>query len=78
MSEAGTTALNSVGDTNVVVLLTLFQRTIEAPVKFEPRTVSVKPGSPAVAELGLMLLMTGPPCTAPAAEASIKSNNKVV
>ena len=45
--------------TKVVVKIKLFQCTFEPETKFEPFTVSVKPGPPAVALLGEIELIAG-------------------
>ena len=49
------------GSTKVVVRLPPFHCTTDPGAKFEPLTVSVKPGPPACAVLGLRLLITGMP-----------------
>ena len=59
MSPAGIVALRVVELTKDVVRLVPFQRTMELLMKLEPLTVSVKPGLPAVAELGVMLVRVG-------------------
>jgi hypothetical protein len=43
----------------LVERLAPFQSTVEPSVKFEPMTVRVKPLSPALAELGLRLIIAG-------------------
>ena len=45
--------------TKVVVKVELFQCTFEPETKFDPLTVSVKPGPPAVALLGEIELIAG-------------------
>jgi hypothetical protein len=45
--------------TKVVVRIKLFQCTFEPEMKFEPFTVSVKPGPPAVALSGEIELIAG-------------------
>ena len=59
MSEAGILAVTCVADTNVVVRLVPPKPTTEPVMNPVPFTVSVKAGPPAVAELGLRLLMVG-------------------
>jgi hypothetical protein len=57
---AGTLAVNCVALTNVVVSSVAPHVTVAPLVKFEPFTVIVNPAPPAVAELGLRLLIVGP------------------
>ena len=59
MSEAGMLAVTCVADTNVVVRLMPPKLTAEPVMNPVPLTVSVKAGPPAVAELGLRLVMVG-------------------
>jgi hypothetical protein len=56
---AGTLAVNCVALTNVVVSPVVPHCTVAVVVKFAPFTVNVNPGPPAVAELGLKLLIVG-------------------
>jgi hypothetical protein len=62
ISAAEISALNSLADTKVVVLVMPFHRTIELPRKFEPVTVSENAEPPAIAEPGLRAVMVGPTC----------------
>jgi hypothetical protein len=59
MSLAGIAAVSCVALTNVVVRFEPFTWTVAPFTKFEPLAVSVKPGPPAVAVLGEMLLSDG-------------------
>ncbi len=52
-SEAGIAAVSCVAELKVVGRSALFHRTTEACAKFEPLTVSVKAGLPALAEFGV-------------------------
>jgi len=54
-----TAAVTCVELTNVVLSAEPFQFTTAPPMKFVPFTVSMKPMPPAVAEVGLMLLIVG-------------------
>jgi hypothetical protein len=57
--EAGTAAVNFVALANVVASAVVPHFTVEPETKFVPLTVSVNAGPPAVAELGLRLVMAG-------------------
>src|SRR5438132_54065 len=59
MSLAGMAAVSRVALTNVVVRALLFQRTLAPETKPVPSTVSVKAGPPAVAVLGVSVVMVG-------------------
>lgn len=59
MSEAGIAAVSCVALTKVVVRALPFQRTVEPLMKFDPLTVNVKAAPPAVAEVGLMVVIAG-------------------
>ena len=59
MSDAGTGAVTSVADTNVVVSDVPFQFTVEPGTKFTPFTNSVKFGPPAATDAGLSPVITG-------------------
>ena len=58
-SDAGISAVNWVGLTNVVVLLLPFHVTTEPFIKFVPLTVSVKAGEPAFADVGEIDVVVG-------------------
>src|SRR2546425_5533778 len=59
MSVAGITALNWVGETNVVARSAPFHRTTELSTKFVPVTVSVNCGPPTTTDGGLRLVIVG-------------------
>ena len=59
ISAAAMAAVSFVLLTKVVVRSLPFQRTFEVLTKLVPVTVSVKPSPPAVAEVGLILVMVG-------------------
>jgi len=59
MSVAEIVAFNSVGETYVVGRFAPFHRTTEVATKFVPFTVRVKPGLPAVVEVGLSPVVVG-------------------
>ena len=59
MSEADTVAVSWVDEPNVVVSAAPFQFTVDPETKFVPFTVSVNPGPPAVAQVGLSELIVG-------------------
>ena len=59
ISEAGMLAVSCVAETKVVVRAVPLKLTLEPAMNPVPFTVRVKAGSPAVAELGLRLLMVG-------------------
>ena len=59
MSVAEIDAVSWLALTNVVERFEPFQRTMDVEMKLLPLTVSVKPVPPAVAEVGLMLVMLG-------------------
>jgi hypothetical protein len=63
---AATAAVNCVALTKVVVSGLPFQFTTAAGSNPVPVTVSVNPGAPAVAELGLRLVIAGCPTAVPA------------
>jgi hypothetical protein len=71
MLLAGIAAVNWELLTNVVVLFDPSHRTVEFETKFEPFTVKVRAGPPAVAELGLMLVSTGAPAETTRAKAFV-------
>src|SRR6267143_1859986 len=58
-SVIGITAVNCVGETYVVARAAPFHCTTELLTKFVPVTVSVNPGPPATAEVGLKLVIVG-------------------
>ena len=59
MRAAGTEAVSVVAETNVVVSGLPSQFTVEPETKLVPFTVSVNPGPPAVAQVGLSELIVG-------------------
>ena len=59
MSAAGTVAVSCEADTNVVASAVPFQFTVAPETKLVPFTVKVKPGPPAVAQVGLSELIVG-------------------
>jgi hypothetical protein len=59
IADAGTAAVTWFGLTTVVANCAPLKLTTESPPNPSPFTVSVKPGAPAVAELGLILVMFG-------------------
>src|SRR5437867_1269824 len=59
MSVAGMVAVSWVAETNVVARSAPFHRTTEPPMKFVPVTVSVNPGPPATAAVGLRPVVVG-------------------
>ena len=59
MREADTVAVSCVEEPNVVVSAAPFQFTVDPETKFVPFTVSVNPGPPAVAQVGLSELIVG-------------------
>ena len=59
INAAGTVAVSSVEETNVVVSAVPFQFTIEVETKFVPFTVTVKSGPPGATQVGLMVVMDG-------------------
>jgi hypothetical protein len=63
MRPAGTDAVNWVFVINVVVSAVLFQFTTDLPENPLPFTVSVNAGPPAIAVLGLIVLMVGAAAT---------------
>src|SRR5690242_6347027 len=60
MSDAGTCAVSCVAERNAVGRFVPFHRTTEVFRKLLPLTVSVNPGLPAAAVLGVMLVSCGP------------------
>lgn len=80
-SGAFTIAVNCVALTNVVASDEPFQFTTEPLIKFEPVTVSVNAGSPTVALIGAIVVMTGtgfivpPP---PPTESCFEQENPIV
>ena len=59
ISAVGTVAVNCVLERKLVVRAVPFQLIVDVLTKLAPLTVRVKPGSPAVAELGERLLSVG-------------------
>ena len=59
MSDAATMAVSRVAETNVVVRLDPFQRTVEVGTKPAPSTVMTKLAPPTRVELGFMLAIEG-------------------
>src|SRR3989442_3955487 len=59
MSVAGMVAVSWVAETTVVARSAPFPRTTEPPMKFVPVTVSVNPGPPATAAVGLRPVVVG-------------------
>jgi len=59
MSVSGIEALTCDDETNAVGRLELFHRTIDPGMKLLPFTVSVNAGPPALADVGLRLVVVG-------------------
>jgi hypothetical protein len=60
MSLARIDAVNWDAPTNVVVRFDAFHRTVDPETKFEPFTVRMNPGPPALVELGFKFVNMGP------------------